>query len=1698
MRKNVLWLVAGAAVVVGGIAIWQTRPPVAPGQTRSAALSTPPPSAQIASRPNSPDAAGADDAAVPGPFAFRRLIVNTGGQQPEACLRFSARLDPRIEVGYADYIAITPALQPAVRVAGTDLCLGGLAFGTDYTLTLRQGLPAAAVAGAEPLRLGKTIRLPVSLADRAPLVAISGDGYLLPRQTARGIAIETVNVDSVRVHVLRVNPTLLTQALSGPAREFRIDLTATQTESYELDQLLQNAATPIWSGTMAVPRDHNRTVETAFPLAGIVRPRVPGAYLVIAENAARALPETRFGPDASAGNDASATLASHWVIVTDLGVTTMSGRDGLHAFVRSFASALPLARVKLSLLSAAQEVLGTLTTDADGQAAFPAGLMAGRGANAPHQLVAEGADNDFTLLDLDRAAFDFSDRGVTGRAAAGKLDAFLATERGIYRPGETLNVVALLRDARGIGVDGAKLSLILRRPDGVEYRRQTADAAMAGGLHAAFTLTRTAARGAWSVEARVDPTGPPIGRTDFQVQDFVPLQLKVALSLPQTGAARILVPGVATAASLDGQFLYGAPAAGLNGEAELRTMRDPDPVPGLTGYAFGLVDETVKETSQTLTVPVADAAGHSAIAITPTAPDPGTAPLQATLRAGLFEPSGRIVNDSVTLKLRTQKLLIGLRSASGGTTGSTDGSTTAASFELRCFDPDGHPIARAGLHWSIVRENQVYDWFQAGNAWSFHYHTVDEPVRNGDIDSQADRPVTVGASLDWGSYRFVVTDAATGAASSLRQQVGWAENAGGDAAPDKVAVSAETPSLAPGQTTRIHVHGPFAGQAQVTIAGDRVFETHSLAVPAGGADVTVTASADWGPGAYALVSMYRPLNQPTRAHDPVRAVGLVWLALDTKPHALAVAIDAPAQVLPRQRLVVPVHITGAAAGKGGWVSLAAVDEGILQLTAYATPNPSGYLFGQRRLGIDMRDEYGRLLDDSVSVGAIRQGGDAAIGGEGLPVTSTKIVSLFAGPVAFDAGGNAQASLEVPDFEGRLRLMAVAWNHDAVGASEHATTVRDPTFADIALPRFLAPGDTAQSTVSVANTDGPAGAYHIVVKASGAVRLQGQAAMAITLAQGARKAFAVQLAGIDQGIGEVSADLSGPGHYRLHRAWQIAVRPGHYPITLTQTAQQMPGESFRVDPRQADSFLPGSLTVSVGYAGYAGIDTPGLLQALYRYPYGCTEQLVSAAAPLIYFNDPGLLGRIPRDAGAVGRVQQAVDTIIDREDPAGRFGLWQVGDGQASPWLDAYATEFLIHARDNGFAVPEPALNRALFWLATESEQSDDDYTGLFRPTADESRAYALYVLSQAGRGDLGLMRRMHDTASLASNAGGPRIIFWGQQVNDDGAATPLSLGHLAAALAASGDRARAHDGFRQAVDQLGEVRSGPPAWLDFTYWSYLRDVAGLTAIAAESGEADLAQSLIDRLRRLTISSPQLNTQEQAALLSAAHAMNRDAPGRAIALNGRAVAPLKLPAELAPDLAAIRAGYAVANTGSVPLWRTLTVSGVPASPPPALDAGFTIERSSFALDGKPVDPAHLRQNDRFIVVLHGEAQDTDNHRTVLVDMLPAGWEIEAPISDPAQYKFVGALTRTRVSEARDDRFVAAFDLGAGLSPEEADSVDDSDKSKPEPLDAEEYRLAYIVRVVTPGRFLRPEAEVEDMYRPQLMSRTESGLTVADPR
>ncbi|MBV8166409.1 MAG: alpha-2-macroglobulin family protein, partial [Alphaproteobacteria bacterium] len=851
--------------------------------------------------------------------------------------------------------------------------------------------------------------------------------------------------------------------------------------------------------------------------------------------------------------------------------------------------------------------------------------------------------------------------------------------------------------------------------------------------------------------------------------------------------------------------------------------------------------------------------------------------------------------------------------------------------------------------------------------------------------------VEVNQQVGWGRYRLTVTDPETGAATSMRFRGGWQATAEAGDTPDKVEVSVAQPQYRVGETARVNIKPPFAGELLLTIASDKVFETKTMSIPAEGATLDIKTSADWGTGAYVLASFYRPLGTG-RPRDVVRAIGLAWIGLDLSERTLAVAMTLPDVVTPRQRVPVSLKVSGAGSDEPVFLTLAAVDEGILQLTRYASPQPQRYYFGKRRLAVEMRDDYARLLDGKGTVGRIRSGGDG-MGGRGLPVVPTKSVALFSGIVPVAADGSVQVPIEIPDFNGQLRLMAVAFSKTRVGGGEAFLTVRDPVIAEVILPRFLAPGDEGRMTLQLHNVDNAAGAYRVRLATSGPLAVDDRE-RSYDLARDGRKIETIPIRGTTAGIGTISLAVEGPNGFAISRDYSIAVRSPHYPITLEQAALQASNAEFKIDPSLLDAFVPGDVAVALSYSGVRGIDVPGLLQSLDRYPYGCTEQLTSRALPLIYFNDLALLESKPQDKGVPWRVQDAIDKVVQRQDADGSFGLWRVGDGAATPWLQVFATDFLARAKQAGYDVPTEVLARAYKRLQGASYGNEEI----------DANAYGAYVLARANLADLGELRYLHD-----QNA--PKID------------SPLALAHLAGALATMGDRARAASAFDRARTQLGWR-----AKKDY-YQSPLRDAAALVAIAAETRQSDVVQAVVPQLETFGSRAKWTTTQEKSWMLMAAEAMLKGAGPVQLSVNGLSPVSAALPTSFKPSIEQVGRGYAVSNRSQGAVWRSLVLHGTPKDAPPALANGLTIEKKYLTLDGQDADLATVRQNDRLIVSITGRSTRRELIPAVLVDMLPSGFEIEAVLlrgeNGDAPYGFLPKMNVTRTREARDDRFVAAF-------------------------------------------------------------------------
>ena len=1578
----------------------------------------------------------AKEARVPVPEGERRLAelrlaigltlksvqAHTDETPARLCLTFSDRLSTARDIHFEDFVRLQPLPPTLTAIAnGTDLCLSGLTHGANYQVTVRQGLP-----GRDGMTLKRDETQRIQVHDRQPSVAFRGQALILARGDTGGLPVVTVNLESVILKLFRVNARNLSGQLKNAALEGSLS-------EEHLDRLKDSDGELIWEGRLAVKGERNREAVTALAIRTLIPDPKPGLYVVAAEPADV--------PNASRWGE----RAAQWLMISDLGLTTTRGADGIHVFARSLASAKPVPGLDIALIAHNNGELARAVTDRDGHAVIAAPLTRGNGGQAPLMVTATGTDGDFAMLNLTLAAFDLSDRGVGGRTPPGPLDAFLYSDRGVYRPGETVNLTALLRNDSTAAVDNFPLTLKVLRPSGTEFLTTTLKPAAAGGFTLPLALTPGAPLGGWQVQAFGDPKAPPIGHLQFQVEEFVPERLAVTLSADKP----LIEPGKPFDVLVSSRFLYGPPAAGLGGRADVALEEDPAPYPQFPGYRFGLAQEQVTARTSDLILPPGDADGKAHLAVeVPPQPDT-TKPLRATIRVGVSEPGGRPTRQALVVPVRTQPTAIGIKARFEG---ARLEEGRAGSFEIIAVNAQGARIAKPNLHWDLIAEHHDYQWYHDGGHYKYRVIERDQSVRAGTLAvTETTATIQEIAALPTGRFRLEVSDLADGVATSFRFTTGWEAGPSVADTPDTVEVTADRPNYAAGATAHIHIQPPFAGEMLVTVATDRLFLTRTLSVPKTGATVDIPVDAAWGPGAYVTASVYRP---PVRGKErqPVRAIGLAWITIDASPRTLTVALDTPEVVRPNQTVDIPIS---APAGAGALVTLAAVDEGILQLTRFASPDPGGHFFGKRALGLDIRDDYGRLIDTIDSPpGLLRQGGDGS-GGAGLPKVPIAVVSLFQGPVRLDAQGRATVRLTLPAFNGQLRLMAVAFDGTRVGAVARPLIVRDTLVADASLPRFLAPGDDSRVTVSLHNVEAPAGRYRVTVAGQGPVRVtEPEGGSIVDLAREARQSLILPITADTAGLGGVSVTVTGPldgtAAVSVRQSLDLTVRPSR-PVESDFVARQLaPGAEANADATLLAGYVPGTAGVSMSFSSGPPFDVAGLLAALDRYPFGCLEQLVSRALPLLVVNDVALaLGTAHRpDDTLDARVDQAIAQILDKQRYDGAFGLWSA-HGDAHPWLTAYAMEFLTRARALKHPVPETPYLAGLTWLREHAIEGGSD------PAAQASRAYALYTLALANTLTPGPARYFAD-AFL------------------DHLPSPLAKGQLGAALARLGDRDRAEVAFTSAFSELAREY-----WAD-DYGTTVRDAAALVTLVTEAGMADRNRlpALIDRLPATATAVAQTNTQEQARLVLAADALMRGATPLALTLADRPMAKAD-PVRLVPNAQELATGLKVRNVGRQPIWQATASYGVPTVPRPAAREGLKIRRYFYWRDGSPVNLDLIRQNDVFVVVLEGEASTKLLHQAIVTQPLPAGWELENKALGAGGLDALGWLGKRSEpvsAELRDDRFIAAIDLTE---------------------ETPQFRLAFVVRAVTPGTYELPGARLEDMYKPRFFARQGVGRITVQP-
>ncbi len=1203
--------------------------------------------------------------------------------------------------------------------------------------------------------------------------------------------------------------------------------------------------------------------------------------------------------------------------------------------------------------------------------------------------------------------------------------------------------------------------------------------------------------GSWSASIGLaDSAGSAdksFGSASFGVEEFVPNRMKVRLSLPGEHAPTApaddsAAPRFATDGDLhavvQGDYLFGRPAANLPVDLTVHAEPAEFAPPRWTGWAFGSPEtidvphpmrrgRTGRNAAQAeAAMPDAslDENGHYDWAIDPakaigvdprTMAEPSvhqfTGPWRLIASAAVREAGGRAVTAVRQIEIDALPAYIGVRRSDPAMPRPGE----PCGLQICMVRPDGAMAKEtsASLQCSLSRAtwNTVLS-FEDGR---YHYNStrVLEQLKSESIR-------LAGGYGDWapvmpadGEYVVTLRDAQSGASTTLELSAEdgspWDDNVdranpehvdvqlvdGTDAAnPAKGLATAKRI----GETANILVSSPFAGRLLLTVETDTVVKTTVLDMQASHVIVPVEVTDAMRPNAFISASVVRPID-PQAKWRTHRAFGVTRLRVDPADRQLHVAISAPAEMRPERSLDVALKVTdenGQPVANAA-VTVAAVDEGICQLTNFTTPDPLHYFQGDRALGVTSGDVYSLLMpevarpDKTSAAGGDR--GEATDARHSSPVVARRFVpvSLAWQEAHSGADGTAHVSFPVPQFQGRLRVMAIAYVNRSAGSAEAPVTVRSPILAQTSWPRFAAPGDRFTVPVVLFNNTPTRGPARV------SVQLSQRSAATNLLSFGIAKQPAIDLPPVMlSGNGQTQIDLpvcageaAGVAMVRLTASMndetfeeniELPVRPpsptlqfgGYAAASTTQ-----PTVLNNLVP-----LLPGTEAMNVRVTPWPTLRLPQGLDYLDRYPYGCVEQTTSALFPLIALGDIGK--QLDPARFDPERMKQTIGTgimhLIEMQTPEGGLAMWP-GETTTWPWGTVYAANFLVEARSAGYDVPDDFYAHTLAYVRHMLDESTDD------PGKLEAQAYAAYVLALAGTPPRAAIDRLSELSGLNHEPPGNL---------DDGATRENARLMLACAWMLSGRRDIADGMIPQAlpIPRAHRQRDG-------NIGSPIRDRAVLINTLAmvqptNAALPALVQQLADEGSLGRWASTQDNAFAVMAIARYLRIEQKREPYESarLLLGNRVVAEADGGASLAWDAPAMVAPpttqpaieqYSVQLTGAPGAVGHVSwlQTGVPMLPPADASHGISIRRRYLTLDGNEIPRNTVRSGDLVLVEITLRSL-VPEAGLAIEDMLPAGLEIEnAQLATSAKMADVSydpsnasAQFDGEHIDARDDRMV----------------------------------------------------------------------------
>ena len=1319
------------------------------------------------------------------------------------------------------------------------------------------------------------------------------------------------------------------------------------------------------------------------------------------------------------------------VLATNLGLVAMLGQDNdMTVLVHNIQNTEPERGVTVTAYNYQHQALASGTTDDKGQVRLD--LSSGR----PFYLIAsQGTQRSYLRVD-NGSALSLSSFDVSGEVVQKGIKGFIYGERGVWRPGDTLHLGFMLNDRAKQLPAEHPVVMELYNPLGQMYARKTQTRGELGLYVFDFVTEADAPTGAWNVKAQA---GGVSFSKRLRIESIKPNRLKIALSMPE----KTLLRGEPMDARLHVEWLQGAIARNLKYDIQGTFIATPTTFEGYKGFYFDDPSRVFNTEESKLISGVTNERGDATVQARFELGSTAPGMLLANLVTRVYEESGDFSIDADRMLYSPYRRYAGIKSPQKDKEQLNTG--TNYTYEVASVDYLGKPQANTELD---VKVYKVYwHWWWDSNSSGLANYVSDsynKPVKTFAVRTDGDGRGTFQLSFpdkEWGTYFISVKDKESKHSTGVMSYFDWPYNEGrrntdGSESATMLSFKTDKDSYTPGEKMVVTFPSTKGSRAIISIEnGVRVLSLTEHTCEDKQTTVRLDVTKDMQPNAYVYITLLQP-HGITKNDLPIRLYGVVPFTVTSPESHLTPVIQSPAELKPDASYTISVSEKN---GKEMAYTLAIVDEGLLDLTRFRTPEPWKAFNAREALGVNTWDlynyvvgAYGGRIEQLFSIG----GDDALNKGPKAIVNRFKPVVRFDGPFLLKKGKTARHTYQMPNYNGRVKIMVVAGNGEAYGHADKSVMVRKPVMLLGTLPRVIGVGEEMVVPATVFATEDGVGAVNVSIACSSNMEVVGEATRSLSFERkGDQQAsFRIRVKK-NPGIGKVTITATGKGDKSVYET-ELEIRTVRRPQVKVTAATLEAGKSWKETVAMPGATGTNQLTLEV--SDIAPVNVSSRLSYLLGYPHGCLEQITSKGFPQLYISSFTDL-TLQQAKSTEEAVKEVIRRLRSYQTVDGAFAYWP-GGTSSNGWGTVYATHFLLEASKKGYLVPE-AMKQSVLNNLRRVARNWKPVTSYYKDSEEATQAYRLYVLALAGSPEMGAMNRLKEMKDLTS----------------------MSRWSLASAYALVGREDVAQD----LISKTTALPSGYSEY-DETFGSDVRDqsIQLMTLCLLDKGKE--AATLVEELSKQLSSDDWLSTQSTAfALVALSDYLAKYRVDGAMDFtyacggkDGQVKTDKNIWSETLLDKAGTSASVELKNTGKSTLFARIITEGIPEQgEEKAYANGVSLAVSYVDLNGSPVNVAQLEQGTNFsavVTVKNPSARGYNN--LVLSEIFPAGWEI-------LNTRFLNESVTDSLSagvnyqDIRDDRVYSYIDrLPAGS----------------------QVTVKINLCAVYPGRFYLPPVYCEAMY------------------